>query len=226
MNYDKIKAAVFIDRPNRFIANIKVDGKPELCHVKNTGRCRELLLPGADIWIQESEDPKRKTRFDLIAVQKGRMLVNVDAAAPNKAVQEWLTAGGLFKSVSLVRPETVFGHSRLDFYVEADGRKFFIEVKGATLEEEGVIRFPDAPTERGLKHIHELVACRSAGYEALIIFVVQMKGDFYFEPNRRMHAAFADALKAAAQAGVGVLAYDCRVTPHSMEIAESMEVRL
>ena len=226
MQYDNLVPAVFHDRPNRFIANIEIGGSLQAAHVKNTGRCREILMPGAGIWVRKNCDPHRKTRYDVIAAQKGGRIINIDASAPNTAVREWLPHSGLFRSISLIRPETVFGSSRFDFYIEGDGRKMFMEVKGATLEEQGVVRFPDAPTERGLKHVRELEACLAQGFEACVLFVIQMKGVAYFEPNRATHPAFADALYFARRAGVQILARDCDVTPDSMFIADAVPVRL
>ncbi len=226
MQYDNLVPAVFHGRPNRFIANIEIDGLLQIAHVKNTGRCREILTPGARIWVRENSDPHRKTRYDVIAAQKGGRIINIDASAPNAAVKEWLPESGLFRQISLIRPETTFGNSRFDFYIEGDGRKMFMEVKGATLEERGVVRFPDAPTERGLKHIKELETSLASGFEACVLFVIQMKGVEYFEPNRATHEAFADALYQAHRAGVRVLARDCRITPDSLEIADPVPVRL
>ncbi len=226
MQYDHMVPAVFLDRPNRFIAHIEIDGLLQVAHVKNTGRCREILTPGARIWVRENDDPRRKTRFDVISARKGERIINIDASAPNAAVMEWLPSSGLFREISLIRPETTFGRSRFDFYIEGDGRKMFMEVKGATLEDRGAVRFPDAPTERGLKHIQELEACLESGFEACILFVIQMKGVDYFEPNSAMHRAFADALHRAGRAGVKVIARDCRVTFDSMEIGDAVPVRL
>ena len=232
MTYENIRRAVFLDRPNRFIANIEIDGRREVCHVKNTGRCRELLVHGAEILVQDvgrgaPDAPlHRKTRYDLISVWKGARLINMDSAAPNKVFAEWVRASGLFDVVTRLRPETRFGASRFDFYVEAGGRRAFVEVKGVTLEEDGVARFPDAPTERGVRHLRELVSCVDAGYDAFAVFVVQMKGVLYMEPNWATHAAFGEALRDAARAGVRVLAVDCRVTEDSITAADAVEVRL
>ncbi|NLA85770.1 MAG: DNA/RNA nuclease SfsA [Clostridiales bacterium] len=231
MTYDNIRRAVFLDRPNRFIANIEIDGKREVCHVKNTGRCRELLIPGTTTFVQDmgrgfSDAPNsRKTRYDLISVRKGQRLVNIDSSAPNKVFAEWVRAGGLFREVTLIRPEYRFGTSRFDFCIEADGRRCLIEVKGVTLEEEGISRFPDAPTERGLKHLRELISAVEAGYDAYAVFVVQMKGVRYLEPNWGTHPAFGEALEDARQAGVNVMAIDCIVTEKSITAADFVEVR-
>lgn len=179
---------------------VEVDGEEAVCHVKNTGRCRELLVPGARIYLEECRKPGRKTAFDLIAVEKGDRLINMDAQAPNRVFGEWARAGTFLPGLTLLRPETTFGGSRFDFYWEAPGRRGFVEVKGVTLEEDGVVRFPDAPTLRGVKHLEELVRARQAGYEAAVCFVVQMEGVLRFEPNDRTHPAFGQALRAAAAA--------------------------
>lgn len=226
MRYRNIVRAIFLARPNRFIANVEIQGKQEVCHVKNTGRCRELLLPGTEVYLQRAENPDRKTKYDLIAVKKGERLVNMDSQIPNYAVKEWLEKGGLFQKITQLRMETRYGNSRFDLYLEADGKKIFMEVKGVTLEEDGTARFPDAPTERGVKHIHELMECRKNGYEAYLFFVIQMKGIRCFEPNDRTHPAFGEALRQAAAEGVHILAYDCRVTEDLIEIDQRIQVRL
>ncbi len=231
MTYENIHRAVFIDRPNRFIANIEIDGRIEVCHVKNTGRCRELLIPGAEILVQDAgrgypELPlSRRTRFDLISVRKGQRIVNIDSAAPNKAFAEWVRDSGLFRDITLIRPEYRFGGSRFDFYIEVDGRRALVEVKGVTLEEDGVARFPDAPTVRGVKHLRELITAVEAGYDAHAVFIIQMKGVSWLEPNWGTHAAFGEALRDAKQAGVNILAVDCVVTEDSMTAADLVEVR-
>lgn len=226
MTYDNIHEAVFLDRPNRFIAHILLNGQKQVCHVKNTGRCRELLLPGAEIFVQHSANPARKTAYDLIAVRKGERLINMDAVAPNKVFGEWLTAGGPGYVPELIRPECVHGDSRFDFYFEHGGRKAFAEVKGVTLEDDGVVRFPDAPTERGVKHLHGLIRCVQEGFEAYAVFIIQMKGVKYFEPNRATHPEFAEALIQAAQAGVKLLALDCDVEKDSLRAGELVEIHL
>lgn len=215
-----------MDRPNRFIAHVEVAGKVETVHVKNTGRCRELLTPGAKVYLEESDNPARKTKYDLVKVEKGSRLVNMDSQAPNKVVQEFIEQGKLFKDVTLVRPETTYGKSRFDLYVEAGGEKIFIEVKGVTLEEDGVVRFPDAPSERAVKHVGELVAAKKEGYQVYVFFVIQMDGVKYFTPNDATHKAFGDALRRAADEGVKVLAYECDVTIDGLEISKEVEVRL
>lgn len=226
MTYDNIHEAVFLDRPNRFIAHILLNGQTQVCHVKNTGRCRELLLPGAEIFVQHSANPARKTAYDLIAVRKGERLINMDAAAPNRVFGQWLSAGGPGFVPELIRPERVHGDSRFDFYFEHGGRKAFAEVKGVTLEEDGVVRFPDAPTERGVKHLHGLIRCVQEGFEAWAVFIIQMKGVKYFEPNRATHPEFAEALTQAAQAGVKLIALDCNVEKDSLNAADPVAIRL
>lgn len=226
MKYRNMEPAIFLERPNRFIAYVEQAGKREICHVKNTGRCRELLLPGAELYVQRSDNPNRKTALDLIAVRKGNRLVNMDSQAPNQVAEEWLRAGNLCGPDAFIKPECKYGNSRFDFYMEDGERKLFMEVKGVTLEEEGIARFPDAPTERGVKHIQELVECRKAGYEAYLLFVIQMKGIDALEPNDRTHPAFGEALREAAKAGVQILAYDCLVKPDELVIDRQIEVRL
>lgn len=226
MKYRNMEPAIFLERPNRFIAYVEQAGKREICHVKNTGRCRELLLPGAELYVQRSDNPNRKTALDLIVVRKGNELVNMDSQAPNRVVEEWLRAGNLCGPDAFVKPECKYGNSRFDFYIEDGERKLFMEVKGVTLEEDGIARFPDAPTERGVKHIQELMECRKAGYEAYLFFVIQMKGVHVLEPNDRTHPAFGETLREAAKAGVQVLAYDCLVKPDELVIDRQIEVRL
>ena len=227
MRYSKIWAGRFLDRPNRFVAHVELDGQPVVCHVKNTGRCRELLVPGATVYLQESDNPARKTRFDLIAVDKGGLLVNMDAQAPNQVFREWAEAGHFVPGLTLLRPETTWGRSRFDFYWEAaGGRRGFVEVKGVTLEEGGHARFPDAPTERGVKHLEELIACQAEGYAAAVCFVIQMPGMRDFAPNDATHPALGGALRWAAAAGVEVLALGCRVEPDELWIDHTVPVRL
>lgn len=226
MQYDRIEKAVFMERPNRFIAYAEINGKKETVHVKNTGRCAELLKPGASIYVQKSDNPERKTRWDLIAVEKGRLIVNMDSQIPNRVVQEWIEAGNLFGKNAIVKPETTFGNSRFDLYVEQGERKCFVEVKGVTLEENGAARFPDAPSERAIKHVEELIQAVKAGYEAYLFFVIQMKGVRYFTPNMDTQPAFGEALKRARAAGVQILAYDCQVTADSIVLDEPVSVVL
>lgn len=226
MTYDNIFEAVFLDRPNRFIAHVLLDGEKQVCHVKNTGRCRELLIPGAAVYVQKAANPARKTAYDLIAVWKGGRLINMDAAAPNRVFGEWLRAGGLGFVPELIRPECVHGDSRFDFYFEHGGKRAFAEVKGVTLEEDGIVRFPDAPTERGVKHLRGLARCVEEGFEAYAVFIIQMKGVKFFEPNRATHPEFAQALCQAARAGVKLIALDCYVTKDSLTAGERVEIRL
>ena len=226
MQYHSIKKGIFHARPNRFIAHVEVDGAMEVVHVKNTGRCRELLVPGAVVYLEEGRNPARKTKYDLIAVEKGDLLVNMDAQAPNKVFQEWAQAGGFLPGLTLLRPETTWGSSRFDFYWEAGERRGFVEVKGVTLEDEGHARFPDAPTERGVKHLEELIRCQEEGYEAAVCFVIQMVGMKDFAPNDVTHPAFGAALRKAAAAGVRVLAQECMVTPETLTMAGPVTVRL
>jgi sugar fermentation stimulation protein A len=226
MTYTNIRKAVFLSRPNRFIAHAHLDGADTVCHVKNTGRCRELLVPGAAIYLQPAQNPERKTRWDLIAVEKGERLINMDAAAPNAVFGEWLASGGAGFVPDLLRPECVHGDSRFDFYLEHAGRRIFAEVKGVTLEENGVARFPDAPTERGVKHINGLMAAQEEGYVCSICFVVQMSPVEWMEPNDSTHPAFGDALRRAEEAGVQVIAVDCAVTSDSLSIQNRVPVHL
>ena len=215
----------FLARPNRFVAHVRIGGKTEICHVKNTGRCRELLPVGAKVWCLESDNPARKTRYDLITVRKGERLINMDSQAPNAAAREWLLAGGLGEIEDL-RPETVHGDSRFDFSFMKNGKRCFLEVKGVTLENEGVCAFPDAPTERGAKHLRGLARAAGEGYGAYVLFVVQMEGVKYLHPNDATDPAFGRALREAAAAGVEILAMDCRVTPGTMRVNESLPVVL
>ena len=226
MRYDRIYKAKFIERPNRFIAYAELNGKKETVHVKNTGRCAELLRPGADIYIQESDNPSRKTRWDLIAVKKGSRMINMDSQIPNKAALEWIKAGHLFPEKIQVIPEKTYGNSRFDIYVCSEKRKAFIEVKGVTLESDNIARFPDAPTERGVKHLKELIHCMQEGYEAYLLLVIQMKGVDRFEPNWETHREFGETLQEAERAGVHILAYDCLVEPDRMEIQDPVPVCL
>ncbi|MGN0711459.1 MAG: DNA/RNA nuclease SfsA [Anaerovoracaceae bacterium] len=226
MKYKNIVEGKFAARPNRFIAHVEINGQTEICHVKNTGRCRELLIEGSRVFLEKSDNPHRKTKYDLISVYKGDMLVNMDSQVPNKAVGEWLASGGLFEDITVIKPEKTYGTSRFDFYVEAGNRRIFMEVKGVTLEHDGIARFPDAPTERGVKHLRELKACIGDGYEAYVVFVIQMKGTKLFMPNIETHKEFAEALKEAQEAGVGVLAYDCDVTEDSIKISSPVPVKL
>lgn len=226
MRYKNIVSGQFLSRPNRFVANVRVGEEELVCHVKNTGRCRELLTPGAQVYLERAENLNRKTLYDLVAVQKGERLINMDSQAPNQAVKEWLEEGILFPDVDLIKPEKTYGASRFDFYIETPAEQIFMEVKGVTLEEDGIVRFPDAPTERGIKHIEELIAATKAGYQAYLLFVIQMKQVRYFAPNDVTHPAFGEALRRAQAAGVHLLAYDCVVTADEMRIDEPVEIRL
>ena len=226
MQYTNIMAGKFLARPNRFIAHVEIAGHEEIVHVKNTGRCKELLLPGATVHVQHFPEGKRKTKYDLIAVEKQNLLINMDSQAPNKVVQEWLMEQEPFGKITYLKPECKHGDSRFDFYLETEAKKMFIEVKGVTLEEKGVVMFPDAPTERGVKHVQELCHCLEQGYEAAIVFVVQMSGMRYFTPNRRTHAAFAEALERAEAFGVRMLALSCEVTPESLAINGEIPIHL
>ena len=224
MKYREIADGIFLDRPNRFIAHVDVNGTVETVHVKNTGRCKELLLPGAAVRLEVSDNPKRKTKYDLVAVEKGRLLINMDSQAPNRVAEEYLPQ--LFPGLTSYRRERSWGSSRFDFYVEAAGERWFMEVKGVTLEEDGVALFPDAPTQRGVKHLWELVRCQEEGFRACVLFVIQMEGIRYFTPNRRTHPAFAHDLEEAAAQGVRVEAVACHVTPSSLTPGAPVALRL
>lgn len=226
MRYENIEEGRFIERSNRFVAYVDIAGRREKVHVKNTGRCRELLIPGAPVYLEKSGNPARSTAYDLIAVEKKGRLINMDSQAPNRVVLEWLQTRQLFPDLVSIRPETVYGSSRLDFYIETAGEKIFMEVKGVTLEEEGEVRFPDAPSERAVKHLEELIRARREGYGAYALFVIQMKGVNYLIPNTATHPEFAEALRRATQAGVKLLAYDCQVTADSLAIADAVPVYL
>ncbi|MCI2105637.1 MAG: DNA/RNA nuclease SfsA [Intestinimonas sp.] len=226
MHYNQIQQAVFLSRPNRFLAEVALNGETVMAHVKNTGRCRELLIPGTTVYLTRVDSAMRKTQHDLVAVQKGMRLINIDAQAPNQVFGEWIAVGHFVPGLTLLRPETTWGNSRFDFYWEAGDRRGFVEVKGVTLEEEGHVLFPDAPTERGVKHLRELAACQREGYEASIFFVVQMEDVQDFAPNDRTHPAFGDALREAAGAGVHILAYDCTVSPGSLSLRRPVPVKL
>ncbi|QNU66088.1 DNA/RNA nuclease SfsA [Ruminiclostridium herbifermentans] len=226
MKYKNIHKAKFIERPNRFIAYVEIDGTIQICHVKNTGRCRELLTQGCTVYLEESSNASRKTKYDLVAAEKGKLLINLDSQAPNTVVKEWLEAGGLFPNPTLIYSEKKHGNSRVDFYVEAKKRKAFIEVKGVTLEDNGVAAFPDAPTERGVKHLYHLIDAVQEGYEAYIIFVIQFKPVKYLIPNDVTHLQFGNALREAAAAGVKILAFDCIVTPDTLKLDQVVQVKL
>ena len=224
MQYGEVVSGVFISRPNRFIAHIDVAGEPVVCHVKNTGRCRELLLPGAKVWLERGTNPKRKTAYDLIAVQKGDKLINMDAQAPNKVFAEW--AANFEPKLQSLRSEYTYGQSRLDFCITTEEGLHLVEVKGVTLEEDGHTRFPDAPTERGIKHLHELIRAVEEGHRASAVFVIQMEAVTDFAPNDMTHPAFGAALRQAAAAGVQIVAVNCRVAPDKLEILDRIPVIL
>lgn len=225
MRYSNMVKGRFLSRPNRFIAHVEIGGTEEICHVKNTGRCKELLAPGATVWCQEFDSPTRKTKFDLITVQKGERLINMDSQAPNAAAREWLASGGLGELENL-RSEVFHGDSRFDFAFLKDGRQCFLEVKGVTLESDGICAFPDAPTERGVKHLKGLTQAVQDGYGGYVLFVIQMSDVKYLHPNDATDPAFGKALREAAAAGVQVIAMDCAVTESSMTIGKPAEVRL
>ena len=225
MHYQNMVPGVFLARPNRFIAHVEIDGKLEICHVKNTGRCRELLPTGAKVWCQQFDNPNRKTKFDLITVKKGHRLINMDSQAPNTAAKEWLLSGGLGQ-ISELKAEYTHGDSRFDFSFLKDGRRCFLEVKGVTLENSGICAFPDAPTERGVKHLKGLTELAKKGFGAYVLFVIQMADVKYLHPNDATDPAFGAALREAAESGVQVLAMDCAVTENTMVIEKPVEVRL
>ena len=226
MKYDNIVKGIFLSRPNRFIAQVLVDGKEETVHVKNTGRCRELLTDRAEVFLERSTNPERKTKYDLIAVNKNGKLINMDSQIPNDVAGEWLKKGNIFSENALIKREVTYGKSRFDFYIEDSDDKIFLEVKGVTLENEGVAMFPDAPTERGVKHINELVSAVGSGYKGYILFVIQMEEVHLFKPNDITHKAFGDALREAEKKGVKIIAVNCKTEKDSIEISEEIEVEL
>lgn len=223
MIYDNIVKGKFISRPNRFIANVEIMGKIEVVHVKNTGRCKELLTAGATVFCEKSNNPNRKTQYDLISVYKGERLINMDSQAPNKVFYEYLQSGKCYKDLTHIKGEYTYGDSRIDFYCESEKEKFLIEVKGVTLENDGVVMFPDAPTLRGIKHIDELIKAKENGYRTAVAFVIQMDNIKYFTPNKATHKDFADALKRAEKAGVEILCLDCIVTENTLKINDKVE---
>lgn len=223
MIYDNIVKGKFISRPNRFIANVEIMGKKEVVHVKNTGRCKELLTAGATVFCEKSDNPNRKTQYDLISVYKGERLINMDSQAPNKVFYEYLQSGKCYKNLTYIKGEYTYGDSRIDFYCESEKEKFLIEVKGVTLENDGVVMFPDAPTLRGIKHIDELIKAKENGYRTAVAFIIQMDNIKYFTPNKATHKDFADALKRAEKAGVEILCFDCIVTENTLKIDKKVE---
>ena len=222
MKYNSIHKAVFISRPNRFIAECELNGEKVITHVKNTGRCHELLLPGAVVYLDEPKGKERKTKYDLVAVEKKisdeeTILINMDSQAPNAVAEEFLKSGNLFPGAN-IRREVTIGKSRFDFCIEQGEKLTYLEVKGVTLEKDGIVSFPDAPTERGVKHIKELIYLKKHGYGAAILFIIQMMGISEFRPNDLTHKEFGDTLRAAAEEGVSIFAYDCKITPDSMKV--------
>lgn len=226
MEYGEMVPGVFLARPNRFVAQVEINGQVEVVHVKNTGRCRELLLPGAAVYLERAADPRRKTGYDLVAVQKGERLINMDAQAPNKVFREFAQSGQLWRELTDIRAEYTWGDSRFDFLLEDRQGPILVEVKGVTLEDGGLARFPDAPTLRGVKHLNGLRQAVEQGSRAAVFFVLQMEGMRSFSPNDETHPAFGQALRSAAAAGVAVLAYECRVTPDSLTITRPVPVAL
>ena len=224
MFYKNIAAGKFISRPNRFIANVEIDGEIQVVHVKNTGRCRELLLPGSTVYCEKSDNPNRKTAYDLVAVEKGKLLINMDSQAPNTAFSEFIHDGSFKDGIEYIARERKYKNSRFDFYFKRKGKEYFAEVKGVTLEDEGVVLFPDAPTERGVKHLTELEDAVKNGYGGCVVFVVQLKEAKYFTPNRKTHPEFADKLKEVQKAGVEIFAYTCNVTPNSISLLSQISV--
>lgn len=224
MKYKNIYKGRFIERPNRFIAICEINGKNEVCHVKNTGRCKELLVNGCTVYLEKSDNPNRKTQFDLIAVEKGSRLINMDSQIVNSTFNEYIPQ--LFKDIIKIKPECKYGNSRFDFYIETVTDKIFVEVKGVTLENDGVVRFPDAPTERGVKHLKELQKALTDGYKTYVVFVVQMSDVKYFEPNYETHPQFADTLKDVTKSGVIPLVFDCKVTPDSISINNKVNIKI
>ena len=232
MNYKTIFEAKFIKRPNRFIAHCKIDEQEVIAHVKNTGRCKELLIIGATVYLEYAPSSTRKTDYSLIAVKKGQYLINIDSQVPNLVAFEAIQNGkidlpNIDEEFTLVKREVKYKSSRFDLYVETvSGKKAFIEVKGVTLEDNGIVKFPDAPTMRGTKHVYELIEARKEGYEVYLLFVIQLSPVEFFTPNIEMDPGFSQALKSAKEAGVHILAYDCQVTPRSLEIANAVKINL
>lgn len=225
MKYNNILPAVFLDRPNRFIAHVELNSSVETVHVKNTGRCKELLVRGCQVYLSASNNPARKTKYDLVAVEKGPLLINMDSQAPNTAVGEWLRSGGLGQ-MDKVQAEYRIGDSRFDFYAERSGDRFLIEVKGCTLEVDGMALFPDAPTLRGVKHVHELAQYAREGWHCAVIILVQTRPVRCFKPNWATHADFGHALREADASGVNILAFDSIVTPDSLSVGSPVPVLL
>ncbi len=231
LRYREVVEGTFLSRPNRFIAHVLIDGKKEIAHVKNTGRCRELLRESCKVYLSVSNNPRRKTKYDLIAALKERenlppLLINLDSQIPNDVAEEWLKEGKLFSEYAYIKREVKYNNSRFDFYIEDGDKKIFLEVKGVTQEQNGIVMFPDAPTERGVKHLEELISAMEKGFEAYVLFVVQMKDISYLIPNDETHRAFGDTLRKAAEKGVKILAVDCEVTPDSIRAKGEVKVKL
>lgn len=226
MQYQNIVEGSFISRPNRFIARVMINGQEETVHVKNTGRCKELLTPNARVYLQHFPNTNRKTAYDLIAVEKGTLLINMDSQAPNKVAGEWLRTAEPFGPITYLKAEYTHGDSRFDFYLETETDKLFLEVKGVTLESEGIVRFPDAPTERGVKHLKGLMKCLDEGYKAAVLFVIQFTGGKYFEPNWDTHPEFGKTLQEAQAAGVIIIARECHVEPDQLIINNELPIKL
>lgn len=226
IKYDNVIEGRFLSRPNRFIAYIDIDGNVEICHVKNTGRCKELLIPGVKVFIQKVSCVSRKTEYDLIGVLKGNRIVNIDSQVPNKVFSEWTLKSNYFGNIKMIKSEYKYLNSRFDFYIETSSRKILVEVKGATLEESGGVFFPDAPTLRGIKHLNELCKSMKAGYEAYVFFVIQMKNVDYFAPNYKTHREFGMALENAVNCGVKIISFDCDVGFDYIEAGDFVDVRI
>ena len=230
MKYKNIVKGEFISRTNRFIAKVKINGVEHTVHVKNTGRCKEILVPGAVIYLEKSANPERKTAYDLIGVEKktknGTILINIDSQIPNLCAAEFLPVSGLFSEDTVIRREVTYGNSRFDIMAESPSKKAFVEVKGVTLEKDGVALFPDAPTERGVKHIKELIRASSEGFDAYIMFIIQMENIKSFSPNEETHPEFASVLREADKAGVKILAYSCKVTENDITVAAPIKIKL
>lgn len=224
MKYNNIYKGTFLERPNRFIAICEIDEKKEICHVKNTGRCRELLIKGTTVFLEKSPNPNRKTQYDLVSVQKNDRLINMDSQIPNYVVTESINK--LFNNIKLVKQEYKYGNSRFDIYVETETEKIFVEVKGVTLENDGVVRFPDAPTERGIKHLKELQKAVKEGYRACVVFLIQMDNVKHFEPNYETHQEFAKELKKAYENGVEIYAFDSVVTPYEIKMNNRVKIKM
>lgn len=230
MKYKNIVRGEFISRPNRFIAKVKINGNEHTVHVKNTGRCKEILIPGAVVYLEKSDNPLRKTEYDLVAVEKktnnGKILINIDSQIPNLCAAEFLPVSGLFGKDTVIKREVTYGNSRFDIMAESPSGKAFIEVKGVTLEKDGIALFPDAPTERGVKHIKELIRARSEGFDAYIMFIIQMDSIKSFSPNEKTHPEFASILREADKAGVKILAYSCKITENDITVSEPVKIKL